>query len=131
MTSTSPFSPTVRTFVAEHIGSVGELELLLLLRDEPSREWTASDAAARLHHLPDWVRVQMERLVERGLAAVRSAGGEAVYRFAPASATLERSVEAVAEAFRGRRTSMISLIYSAPPGPARLADAFRLRDDES
>jgi hypothetical protein len=129
MTSPSPFPSSVRVFVAEHIGSVGLLELLLLLRAEPAREWTATDAAARLHHVPDWAATRLEQLVQQGLAAVRPAGSRPVYRFSPASAALERSVDAVAEAFRSRRHSMISLIYSTPPGPARLADAFRLREE--
>jgi hypothetical protein len=130
MRTPPPLPPTVRAFVAEHVGSVGELEVLLLLRAEPDREWTAHDAAARLHHVPDWVAACLEQLAVRGLAAARTAGSHAVYRLAPATAALERSVDAVAEAFRARRTSVISLIYAAPPGPARLADAFRFRDDE-
>jgi hypothetical protein len=131
MTPPSPFPSSVRAFVAEHIGSVGELELLLLLRDDPAREWTASEAAARLHHVPDWVAARLEELVGQGLAAVRLAGTRGVYRFAPASTALEGSVDAVAEAFRARRTAMISLIYARPGGPGHLSDAFRLRDDDS
>ena len=109
-------------------GSVGELELLLLLRDDPNRAWTPHEAAARLHHLPDWVAGRLDQLVGRRLA-IRLAEPLTAYRFEPATTALETSVDAVAEAFRGRRTAMISLIYSRPGGPARLSDAFRLRGD--
>jgi hypothetical protein len=126
----APFTPALQTFVREHIASVGELELLLLLRDDPERVWTAHEAAARLHHVPDWIGERLERLVRKGLA-VRLAGARVAYRFSPADAGLERSVEAVAEAFRSRRTAMISLIDARPGGPARLSDAFRLRDGDA
>jgi hypothetical protein len=124
-----PFPPPLRQFVADHIGSVGELELLLLLRDDPARAWTAREAAARLHHLPEWVAERLEHLVLRSLA-IRLTEPQGAYRFAPATTALERSVDAVAEAFRIRRTAMISLIYAQPGGPARLSAAFRLREDD-
>jgi hypothetical protein len=126
----APFSPTLRAFVAEHITSVGDLELLLLLRDDPARTWTAREAAARLHHVPDWAAERLEGLVRQRLA-VRLAGPGRAYRFAPASAALERCVTAIAEAFQIRRTATISLIYSRPGGAARLSEAFRLRDPEA
>ena len=50
-------------FFAERIGSVGELELLLLLRDDPDRPGTALDAAARRHHM----RLRPARRDERRL----------------------------------------------------------------
>ncbi|MGE0027662.1 MAG: hypothetical protein AB7O78_00035 [Thermoleophilia bacterium] len=124
--ASAAFPPALRAFVAEHISSVGELELLLLLRGDPHRAWTAREAASRLHHVPDWVADRLERLV-RARMVIRLAGDHVAYRFGPADAALERSVEAVAEAFRARRASMISLIYARPEGAARLSDAFRLR----
>ena len=72
--TTAPFPPTLQAFVAEHISSVGELELLLLLRDDPGRTWTPHDAAARLHHVPEWVAERLERFCRQRLA-VRPAGG--------------------------------------------------------
>jgi hypothetical protein len=124
----SPFPPALRAFVADHIGSVGELEVLLLLRADPDRAWTAGEAAARMHQMQDWVARSLDDLVRKRLV-LREPGGGA-YRFAPASRALEASVDAVADAFRTRRTSMISLIYSRPGGPARLADAFWLREGD-
>ena len=37
----SVFPEAVRSFILEHINSVEQLEVLLLLKNQPDREWTA------------------------------------------------------------------------------------------
>lgn len=41
--------PDVRRFIAIHITSVAQLELLLLLRDHPENYWSCEDVAKQLY----------------------------------------------------------------------------------
>jgi hypothetical protein len=52
-------SPEVRQFVVERIHSVAQLELLLVLRRDPSVEWTVPMASAEMRYPRDWVAEQL------------------------------------------------------------------------
>ncbi len=106
-------SPDVRRFVAESIGSVAQLELLLILRRDPAVEW---ESAGREMRFPaDWVAAQLVGFHRAGL--VGSSGREQrTYRYGPRPG-LGRIVDKLAEMFSRRPTAVISLIYT------RAADA--------
>ena len=123
-------SPDVRRFVAESIGSVAQLELLLILRRDPAVEWTAESAGREMRFPADWVAAQLVAFHRTGL--VGSSGREQrTYRYGP-RAGLGRIVDELAEMFSRRPTAVTSLIYTRAADDARrFSDAFRLgRDDE-
>lgn len=114
-------------FIAQHVHSVEQLEILLLLRNSASREWTASEVSKALSSHPHSVETRMLDLRARGLVASREAEREFVFRYAPQPG-LDRVVDQLARAYAERRTSVINLIFSKPIDSVRtLADAFRLR----
>lgn len=122
----SPLSPPVAEFLATYVGSVGELEVLLLLHDDPARAWTPKDAAARLHHDPAWVAGQLRRQTAAGLLGE----SDGTWRWTPRDAALTETVGKVAEALRRRPGRVIDAIYARRRSSAeRFADAFRLRED--
>jgi hypothetical protein len=114
----------VRGFIASHIVSVAQLEVLLLLRAAADKEWTAGEVARALVTQPEAAAGWLEDLTERGLA--KGYGG--TYRYAPTSGDLEDIVDELAESYATYRVAVISLIFARPSeGVARLADAFRIR----
>ena len=119
----------VKTFLMEHIDSVLQLELLLLLQADPQRQWRAADLAQELRIDPAWAAAQLDDLCSRGLIECQF-GPPASYRYAPRSAELDRTVADVAETYAARRVSVIGLIFSKPIDRIRtFADAFRIRKD--
>src|SRR5918999_1447577 len=101
----------VQRFIASHIVSVAQLEVLLLLRAAADKEWTAPEVARAL-------------VTQREPAA--ESGGR--YRYAPVSAEVERTVDALAESYAKYRVAVIGLIFGRPSERVtRLADAFRIR----
>lgn len=114
----------VRRFIASHIVSVAQLEVLLLLRAAADKEWTANEVARALVTQPEAAAGWLEDLTERGLA--REEAGS--YRYAPATRELDQTVDALAESYATYRVAVISLIFSRPSERIALfADAFRIR----
>jgi hypothetical protein len=123
-------SEGLQRFVAQHIHSVEQLEVLLLLRKSPEREWTAGEVSRALSSHPHSVETRMLDLRARGLVASREGDREFVFRYAP-EAGLDALVDELARAYGERRTSVINLIFSKPIDSVRtLAEAFRLRKKE-
>jgi hypothetical protein len=113
----------VRRFIASHIVSVAQLEVLLLLR-AADKDWTADEVARALVTQPEAAAGWLENLTQDGLARRQGAS----YRYAPATEELETTVDALAESYANYRVAVISLIFAGPSeGVTRLADAFRIR----
>lgn len=120
----------VKQFLQEHISSVAQLEVLLLLRSEPERQWTAEQVAKALYTTPEMVAEQLSELSRRGLAAA-SEDTELHYRFWPATPELDGQAAVLDRAYKERRVAVITYIYSQPVEKVRtFADAFRLRKEK-
>lgn len=126
----SELTDPIRRFISDSINSVAQLEVLLLLKQNPDRAWNAEEVARSLYtgqtligaHLADWA--------SRGLFAPMP-DQPGFYRYAPASPELAELVDQLAEAYKVRRVSVITAIYSQPVDKVRtFADAFRLRKGE-
>jgi hypothetical protein len=114
----------VRGFIASHIVSVAQLEVLLLLRAAADKDWTVDEVARALVTQPEAAAGWLGDLTARGLAKRQGAD----YRYAPANRDLEDIVDALAESYANYRVAVISLIFARPSeGVTRLADAFRIR----
>ena len=100
----------IRDFIARHIASVEELEVLLLLQEDQNRRWSAAEINERLRSQEASIAKWLEALVALGLAA----GSEGLYRFAPANEELAIDARALADAYRERRIKVIEVIFSKP-----------------
>jgi hypothetical protein len=115
---------SVRGFIASHIVSVAQLEVLLLVRAAADKEWTASEVARALVTQPEAAAGWLEDLRGRGLATE----SEGRYRYTPASAELDQIVDALAESYATYRVAVIGLIFARPSERiTSFADAFRIR----
>jgi hypothetical protein len=99
-----------RDFIARHIISVGQLEILLLLHEHKERRWTAREITLHLRSEETSVEKWLGMLVALRLAAQV----ENTYHFAPATEELASGTLDLAEAYRARRIKVIELIFSKP-----------------
>jgi hypothetical protein len=117
----------VARFLRDHITSVAQLEILLMLQTNPQQTWSPAKIANELRADSAGAAQQLKLLEQHQLVKVNEAGA---YYFAPATPELQAAVVAVAQAYLIRRVSVIELIYSKSPDSLRaFSDAFRLRKE--
>ena len=119
----------VRRFVVDHINSVEQLEVLLLLRTESDRDWTASGVSQKLYTPPAAAAMRLDDLQQQGFLSTKALA-EKAYRYRSAGSEFDQLVDRLAEFYKERRVTIISLIYSKPHQQVQaFADAFKLRKD--
>jgi hypothetical protein len=117
----------VRRFIAQHVHSAGQLEVLLLLRALPDREWSADEVARAQVSTSVLAEQTLEDICRRDLAS--RSGDPRRYRYAP-PAELAPVIDELAELYATRRVTVVGLIFSKPSSAVTgLADAFRIRKD--
>jgi hypothetical protein len=117
----------VRRFIAGHIESVGQLEVLLLLRAAADKEWTTKEVARAVVTQPASAAGWLAQLAADGLLGLT---GER-YRYSPPSEDVERAIDELAESYAKYRVAVIGLIFSKPNEHVRgFPEAFRLRRRE-
>lgn len=124
----SGLSDELRAFIREHITSVEQVEVLLLLYRSSPREWSAVAVGRELRIDPVSAARRLSDFQERGLISVRATDEALVYWYEGSSPADDRRIAELDREFRDRRTTLISLIFSSPSDDLRaFADAFRLR----
>ncbi|HWB08952.1 MAG TPA: hypothetical protein VG826_07000 [Pirellulales bacterium] len=119
----------IQRFIAVNITSVAQLEVLLLLRGAPDREWTAEDVSRTLYAAAGGMAKQLAELESKGLVSATQ-GPEPRFRYRPAGDELHELVGRLANIYQERRVAVISSIYSESIDQARtFAEAFRVRKD--
>jgi hypothetical protein len=117
-------------FIADHIDSVEQLEILLLLYQHPERSWTTESVARELRISALSAGDRLKDMARSSLLS-KVQGGEGEYRYAPDNQQLAEAVAGLATAYSERRVTVINLIFSKPIDKIRtFADAFRLRRDD-
>jgi predicted transcriptional regulator len=120
-------SETVQQFVVRYINSVDQLEMLLLLRENDAKSWTAEEIARALFTQAETVQQRLAQLAGQGLLTEK----ERTYRYSPRTTDLERAVSELAREYPRYRVSIINLIFSKPIDRIRtFADAFRFTKEE-
>ena len=117
----------VVAFLDEHIFSLSQLEVLLLVREVAPQSRTAAQLSA-VAHLPERsITPWLDAFADRGLLTRDPRGG---YCAANADAATREVLDAVADCYLRRRVSLSRHVYASREDPARrFADAFRFRKD--
>ncbi len=119
----SGLPPDVQRFLAQHIDSVEQLEVLLLLQRTAPRDWSSAEVAAELRVAALSVETRLDGLQARGFAT----RAQDRYHYEQATGTAE-VLRRVADAYRERRVAVISYIFNKPDNNLRaLADAFKVK----
>ncbi len=123
--------PRVKQFITDHLDSVMQLEMLLLLAGHAERVWTAGELAQQLRIDPAWVDVQLSTMAAGGLV-VATGGSPAQFRYEPRIPELGQTVDELSQTYADRRVTVIGLIFAKPTDKIRsFADAFRIRKERS
>ena len=121
------FPKDVKEFISQHVHSLAQLEVLLILHREPSRSWTAEQVTSSLYLQRQMVEDLLADLVGRGFAAEDNA----TFSYKPAGEAVHGLIERLAQLYQERRVTVISEIFAKPADSARaFAEAFRLRGRE-
>src|SRR5436305_8802321 len=108
--SSSDLSAAVKRFIALHISSIEQLEILLLLRGDPTVAWDPQSISAELYSQPESALRRLDDLTARGF--LTNTGRQ--YRYAPVSKRLADQVEELADIYARRRVRVITQIFAGP-----------------
>jgi len=118
----------LRAFLHSCIESIGQVELLMLLRGS-QRMRTAREVASELNVTPATARRDLETLAARGLLEVR-VGQETSYRYGPKSDDLSRYCDLLAQHYVTSRAAVLGFVATdSRLSIKRFSDAFKLRND--
>jgi hypothetical protein len=134
-------SEEVKKFIAEHISSVEQLEVLLWLHQRQQQTWSAQKVSQELRIDPASAAERLADLEARGLLTRREAGGggpptegaaaDPLYQYQPQKPHFDHAVSDLAKSYQEYRVTVISLIFSKPIDKIRtFADAFKFRKDK-
>jgi len=108
--------------------SLGHLEAICLLHRSPDRGWSIQEVARELYIAAEMTNHQLQDLTRHGFLQFDS--GADTFRYAPQTAEVAASLDALVKLYQERRVTVISLIYSKPVNNVQtFADAFRLRKE--
>lgn len=130
MVSRAEIPASVVQFVTEHVRSVDQLEVLLLLMQSPDKWWDAPSLARELMIDIDSARRALERFASQNLLAI-AVTGDVRYRFQPGDMRLREVAEAFNVAYRSNRLAILNLVTGRPQRSiGDFAQAFRIRRDD-
>ena len=120
---------SVRQLLSRHIKSVEQLEVLLLLRSNSQRAWTASQVYDVVRSSQCSIQARLQTFVTEGFVA-EDKGPPQTFRFAPKDQNLQSAVDQTAAAYQTSRVRVIEAIFAPEADPVQsFADAFKLRKD--
>jgi predicted ArsR family transcriptional regulator len=125
-----PVPSTVSAFLADHIRSLEELQLLIVMVQAPDRWWDATTAARELGIDPPAARRGLDALAKRNLLDIRITG-DVRYQFGPGTDDLRAAARATEDAYRTNPLAVVQLVaQTGKRGLRDFADAFRIRRDD-
>ncbi len=123
----TPFSTELRSFLAQYIHSIEQLETLCLFAENSTKLWSEHDVFKSIQSSHESVASNLRYFAQSGFLTIES---PANYRYSPETPELARLVSELVKSYRERRVAVIDAIYKAPLDPIRnFADAFRIRKD--
>ncbi len=118
---------TIVRFLNQHIDSVEQLEVLLLLHRAGESAWTAEMVAAALYTQPASAARRLAALRDHRLIELASPEPPS-YRYVLDSSEAGEMISTLADTYRERRVAVVTAIASKPMENVRaFSDAFRLR----
>lgn len=122
----------LKRFLFEHVESYEELELIVWLRRQRERDWTAEEAGSELGISTSASRTGLQGLEQRGLVVKGALAG--AFRYGPCSLEVAARLAQVDELYRNQRLAVVMLMSVNAIERLRLAtlhrfaDTLRLRD---
>jgi len=125
-----PIPPSVLRFIARHLRSLMDLEVLMLVSMTPEKRWNAAGIALQLGIPGAAAREALEHLCRQNLLDVKVGEGLS-YRFSPGAPHLGRAVDELFATYQDARVAVTAAVADAARQRLRdFADAFRVVDAE-
>lgn len=120
-------STGLRELLEQRLASLEQVQIVLLLRRDPSRSWTAPEVARELGSAPEPAAMRLFLLASSGLIAFEAVGLPR-YRYDPADPRLDALLGELSAVCDHDLEAITALVEAPPPDPIRsFADAFKLR----
>jgi hypothetical protein len=118
-------SPPLRLFLEQRLSSFDQLEVVLLLRREPGRAWTAPEVSKALGTAPEPAAMRLFLLASAGLITFEPSGVPK-YRYTPGDSETESLLDELTSVYERDRSAISTIVGAPPPDPLRsFADAFK------
>ena len=120
-------SDQLSQFIRERLPSLEQIEIVLLLRRDPARAWTAPEVAGNLGTPPESTAMRLFLLASNGVIVFDTSSGLPRYRYV-ASMPEDVMVE-LEQVYEQDRDALVTLTGgTVTPDPLRsFADAFKLK----
>jgi hypothetical protein len=116
----------VLEFAGASLQSVWALEILLTLKRDPAKEWTANDLIRELRSSQVGVAEALQNLRSAGL--VVETNGQ-LYRYQPGSAAMDAFVTELVKVYAAKPVAVVRSIVTSPNRKLQiLSDAFRIKE---
>jgi ABC-type transporter Mla maintaining outer membrane lipid asymmetry permease subunit MlaE len=115
----------LRDFITKSIDSVGQLEALLLLRNNADETWDVAQLTRRLYVHETEAAAILTHLVEQGFVIAQDGS----YRY-DRQGKQAAVVDQLAEAYARQLIPITNVIHSKPRGIRAFADAFKIKRDK-
>ena len=118
-------SNDIKEFVAEHVHSVLQLEVLLLVSQNRHKAWTPAAVGRELCLSAESAKAQLDGL-SPFLLIPPDEDGEDLYRYNPSN-ELNQTLSQLATAYATQRVAVLTLIFAKPVDKVRLfKETFRM-----
>jgi len=118
----------VQQFVLDRIGSIAQLEALLMMRNAPDTWWPASSLAERLYISERACRGELEALKAQGLLFGRHGDIGWQFRYSPSTGELREFVDRLVYYYSKHLVVISNLLHSRPRTRLHeFAEAFSLK----
>ncbi|HYC60110.1 MAG TPA: hypothetical protein VEK79_11155 [Thermoanaerobaculia bacterium] len=123
----SDVSEGLRRFLQERLTSLEQIEVVLLLRGDSTRSWTAPEVANELRIAPETAAMRLFLLASSGVLAFEPSGVPR-YRYTGSDAATDALIAELAQAYAADRNAILAVVDSGTRDPIRsFADAFKLK----
>ncbi len=125
-------SNDVKEFITEHVQSVPQLEVLLLLSQNSDKIWSPDAVGRELNLNPVLAKTQLDSLLSHRLLVLAGGPDSDLYRYNHASADHHNTVKQLAIAYATQHIAVLTLILAKPVDKVRrFTETFRMiRGDE-
>ena len=117
----------IREFIGRYLPSVEHLEAFIVLQRNSTRSWNAAEMSAELRIPESTAADVLEELASDNFLDVKISN-EILYRFNPATGSLEDLAARCADMYARQRIAIINTVTAASLGPMHdFAEAFRFK----
>lgn len=119
-------SDNLSRFIRERLPSLEQIEIVLLLRRDPERGWTAPEVSQNLGTPPESTAMRLFLLASNGVIVFDASSGLPRYRYVAGSS--EAEMDELDRVYADDRGALTALVGGGAPDPLRsFAEAFKLK----